>query len=82
MWFLVFAMLGILVLAGIVVLYVAFPHRGEQVPAAPWLGKVLRKGVDVAPTLDNTSDEVELPAEPLDLTRLRHAGHESQGHNR
>ena len=82
MWFLVFAMLGILVLAGIVVLYVAFPHRGEDVPAAPWLGTVLRKRVESAPTLDNTSDEVEAPAEHLDLTRLRHAGHESQGHDR
>ncbi len=79
MWFLVFAMLGILVLAGIVVLYVAFPHRGADVPAAPWLGTMLRKSVDSAPTLHNTSDEVEVPAEHLDLTRLRHAGHESQG---
>ena len=82
MWFLVFAMLGVLVLAGLVVLYVAFPHRGEQVPAAPWLGDVLRKGVDVAPTLDNTSDEVELPAEPLDLTSPRAGAHETQGHDR
>jgi hypothetical protein len=82
MWFLVFAMLGVLVLAGLVVLYVAFPHRGEQVPAAPWLGDVLRKGVDVAPTLDNTSDEVELPAEPLDLTSPRVSAHETQGHDR
>ena len=79
MWFLVFAMLGILVLAGIVVLYVAFPHRGEDVPAAPWLGTVMRKSVESAPTLDNTSDEAEPPAEHLDLTGLRHAGHESQG---
>ena len=38
MWFLVVAMLVILVLAGLVVLYVAFPHRGEDVPAAPWVG--------------------------------------------
>ena len=82
MWFLVFAMLGVLVLAGLVVLYVAFPHRGEQVPAAPWLGDVLRKGVGVAPTLDNTSDEVELPAEPLDLTSPRASAHEPRGHDR
>ena len=39
----------------------------------------MRKGVDVAPTLDNTSDEVEPPAEHLDLTsspdrRSRDAG--------
>ena len=82
MWILVFAMLGVLVLAGLVVLYVAFPHRGEQVPAAPWLGDVLRKGVDVAPTLDNTSDEVEPPAEPLDLTGPGPRSHDIQGHDR
>jgi hypothetical protein len=81
MWFLVIAMLGVLVLAGLVVLYVAFPHRGEQVPAAPWLGDVLRKGVDNAPTLDNTSDEVELPAEPLDLTGHRAGVPEAMGHD-
>ena len=79
MWFLVFAMLGVLVLAGLVVLYVAFPHRGEQLPAVPWLGDAMRKGVDVAPTLDNTSDEVEPPAEHLDLTSLRSGAHEPQG---
>ena len=56
MWFLVVAMLVILVLAGLVVLYVAFPHRGEDVPYFAWLGRLLRKGVDTAPTLDNTAD--------------------------
>ena len=56
MWFLVGAMLVILVLAGVVVLYVAFPHRGEDVPTAPWLGDALRKGVESAPTLDNTAE--------------------------
>jgi hypothetical protein len=55
MWTLVIAMLVILVLAGLVVLYVAFPHRGEKVPAAPWLGEAMRKGVDSTPTLDNTA---------------------------
>jgi hypothetical protein len=82
MWFLVFAMLGILVLAGIVVLYVAFPHRGEDLPAAAWLGDVMRKSVESAPTLDNTSDEAEPPAEHLDLTSLRSVAPESQGRHR
>jgi len=82
MWFLVFAMLGILVLAGTVVLYVAFPHRGEDLPAAPWLGDVMRKGVDSAPTLDNTSEEVEPPVEHLDLTSLRSGGHGPRGRDR
>ena len=43
----------------VVVLYVAFPHRGEDVPHVPWLGRLLRKGVDNVPTLDNTSDAPE-----------------------
>ena len=48
-----FAMLGIVVLAGLVVLYVAYPHRGESVPNAPWLGEAMRKGVNRLPTVDN-----------------------------
>jgi hypothetical protein len=56
MWFLVVAMLVILVLAGLVVVYVAFPHRGEEVPYAGWLGDALQRGVETAPTLDNTAE--------------------------
>ena len=81
MWFLVVAMLVVLVLAGAVVLYVAFPHRGEDVPHVRWIGRVMRKGVDVAPTLDNTSDEVEPPAEYLDLTSPRAGSPETRGHD-
>ena len=47
------AMLAILVVAGLVVLYVAFPHRGEDVPHTPWVGDAMRKGVNKLPTLDN-----------------------------
>jgi len=47
------AMLVILVLAGVVVLYVAFPHRGEAIPHTPWVGEAMRKGVHRLPTLDN-----------------------------
>jgi hypothetical protein len=39
-------MLGILAIAGAVVLYVAYPHRGEDVPGAPWLGDAIQRGVD------------------------------------
>lgn len=49
----VIAMLVIILLAGIVVLYVAFPHRGEEMPHAPWVGDAMRKGVERLPTLDN-----------------------------
>jgi hypothetical protein len=50
-------MLGIVVLAALVVVYVAFPHRGHDVPSAPWVGDAMRKGVNLLPTLDNQSDE-------------------------
>ena len=51
------AMLAIVLLAALVVLYVAFPHRGQEVPNAPWVGDAMRKGVNLLPTLDNQSDE-------------------------
>jgi hypothetical protein len=78
MWFLVVAMLVVLVLAGLVVVYVAFPHRGEDVPYVGWLGRLLRKGVETAPTLDNTAGEAPPGPDPdesslaLDLTSLDH----------
>jgi len=50
-------MLVILALAGLVVTYVAFPHRGEEVPNAPWLGEAMTKAVEAAPTIDNTAPE-------------------------
>jgi len=50
-------MLGIVVLAALVVVYVAFPHRGHDVPSAPWVGDAMRKGVKLLPTLDNQTDE-------------------------
>jgi hypothetical protein len=46
-------MLLIVLVAGLVVVYVAFPHRGEEVPRTPWVGEAMRKGVDKLPTLDN-----------------------------
>ena len=45
------AMLLILVVAGGVVLYVAYPHRGEDVPGAPWLGEAMKRGVEALPAL-------------------------------
>jgi len=54
-----FTMLAIMVLAGVVVLYVAYPHRGEEVPNAPWVGEAMRKGVNMLPTLDNQREKQE-----------------------
>ena len=47
----VLAMLAIVAVAAVVVLYVAFPHRGQDVPAAPWVGDVMSKAVEALPTV-------------------------------
>ena len=46
------AMLVILVISGLVVTYVAYPHRGEEVPGAPWLGDAMTRGVEALPLLE------------------------------
>lgn len=48
----VIVMIVILVLAGVVLAYAAWPARGEEVPGAPWLGEALEKVADAAPLLD------------------------------
>ena len=48
----VIAMLVILVISALVVAYVAYPHRGEEVPGAPWIGDAMNKATDALPTLD------------------------------
>lgn len=52
MLFVVIAMLVSLLAAGLVVLYVAYPHRGEKVPAVPWLGDALGRARDATPVID------------------------------
>lgn len=49
----ILTMLVIVVLAAVVVLYVAFPHRGKEMPHTPRVGDAMKKGVDRLPTLDN-----------------------------
>ncbi len=62
----ILTMLATIVLAGLVLVYVAFPHRGEELPAAPWLGEAMAKAVDAAPTLDEDEDaDEEAPAHRL-----------------
>lgn len=50
------AMLVILVLAALVLVYAAFPHRGETVPGAPWLGEAMERAAEAAPVVE-TDDE-------------------------
>jgi hypothetical protein len=60
--FVVLAILLSLALSGVVVLYVAYPHRGEQVPGVPWLGDAMARAADAAPLIED---------EERDLLRLR-----------
>lgn len=53
---LVLFMLLILAVAALIVGYVAFPHRGEELPGAPWLGEQMNRLVDAAPTLPSPGD--------------------------
>jgi hypothetical protein len=57
MIFIVLAMLVIVVVACLVVVYVAYPHRGEEMPNAPWVGKALKRTVDAVPTLPNEAED-------------------------
>ena len=57
----VIVMALIVVLAGLVVVFVAYPHRGEDLPGVPWLGDAMSRAADAAPTL-----EVEYDAEDAD----------------
>jgi hypothetical protein len=40
-----------LVLSAAVMLYAAYPYRGEETPFTPRLGEVMRRGVESLPTL-------------------------------
>lgn len=50
-------MLAIMILAVLVVTFVAFPHRGEGIPAARWLGDAMARAARAAPTLPTEGDE-------------------------
>ena len=59
-------MVLILVIAGAVVVYVAFPHRGEEVPGAPWLGDAMQRSVD------SIGDLLDLPVSDEDRQHTHH----------
>lgn len=54
----VVVMVLILLVAGVVAAYVAYPHRGEEMPAVPWVGDAMAKAADAMPLLEE-EDEVE-----------------------
>jgi hypothetical protein len=41
-----------LVLAAAVIVYVAYPYRGEQTPVHPAVGNAMRRSVQSLPTID------------------------------
>lgn len=57
MFFSVLVLLVGLAIAGLTLLYVSYPRRGQEVPRAPWLGELMQKRVESLPTLD-PEDEV------------------------
>ncbi len=58
----VVSMVVIVLVAGVVALYVAFPHRGEDVPGVPWLGRLMRRGARSLPTVEPEPGDV-MPAD-------------------
>ena len=55
------AMLVIIALAALVLVYAAFPHRGETVPGVPWLGDAMERATDAAPVLEADEAQVWTP---------------------
>jgi hypothetical protein len=65
--FIVISMLVIVAVAGLVVTFVAFPHRGEDIPGASWLGDGMAKAADALPTIDPEAEESEEQESPRTL---------------
>ena len=47
--FIIVTMAVILALCGVIAVFVAFPHRGEELPGAPWLGDAMSRAADAVP---------------------------------
>lgn len=60
MLFVVLANMFSLLVASLVVLYVAYPHRGEKVPGVPWVGNALEKTVAAAPVIHEEIDLLQM----------------------
>jgi len=58
MVFIIVAMLVCLVVSAVVVLFVAYPHRGEEIPRAGWLTGVLASARHRAPTLSEWESDL------------------------
>jgi hypothetical protein len=62
-----------LALAAAVMLYAAYPYRGEETPISPKVGHVLRRGVESLPTLDlEQQDRPAARREPVEAGAAQH----------
>lgn len=64
----VIAMVVIVLVAAVFIAYVAFPHRGEDLPVAPWFGRLLRRGARALPTVEPEPTVPTGAAGPVDPT--------------
>ena len=55
----VIVMVLILLLAGGIALYVAYPQRGEELPVAPWLGEAMNRAADAAPLIEPEYEDAD-----------------------
>ena len=56
--FIIVLMALILALCGVIAVYVAFPHRGEELPGAPWLGDAISRAADAVPIVEEEGTNV------------------------
>ena len=74
MGFIVVVLLLALLLAAAVMIYVAYPYRGEETPVHPAVGEVMRRGVRSLPTLDTLEARREQQT-------LQHHNHHQGAHH-
>lgn len=53
MLFIVITMVVIVGVAALVVTFVAFPHRGEEIPGASWIGETMNRAAGSMPTISD-----------------------------
>jgi hypothetical protein len=53
----VLVLLVALALAALVIVYAAYPYRGEETPVSPRVGRALRRGVESMPTIEPAGSE-------------------------
>ena len=57
--FIAIALVVGLLVSGLVVVFVAYPHRGEKVPGGPWLGDRLSRVIDSAPAIHDREPDLQ-----------------------